>query len=141
MAAQGQTQTAKTIESGSPNVDEIANGIAGNVDHIMKANAQASQALLENWSKIGQELMTFANSRWGCDMDAVRELSECRDPFKAFQIQTNAFQTMMTQYMDEAAKIANMATDASVSCFRSLDNGLREASQQGVSGKGRGASS
>jgi len=98
-----------------------------NMDSMMKANAQAGQVWMENCSKIGRELMDFANDRWSQDVEAFRKLSECRDPFQAFQVQAECVQQMMRQYMDEAAKLTDMATDAGVSCFKSIDEGVREA--------------
>lgn len=102
-----------------------------NFDSIMRANAQAGQLWMENCSKIGRELMNFANDRWSKDLEAFKKLSECRDPFQAFQLQADCMQTMMRQYMDEAAKVTDMATDAGVSCFKSLDEGVRTAANGG----------
>lgn len=115
--------------------ESFGNGFGTNMDSLMKANAQAGQVWMENCSRISRELMDFANSRWTKDMEAFRELSECRDPFQAFQIQANTVQTAMKQYMDEAAKLTDMATDAGVSCFKSIDEGVRSATSSDKSGR------
>lgn len=115
--------------------ESFGNGFGTNFDSLMKANAQAGQAWMESCSRISRELMDFANSRWSRDLEAFRELSECRDPFQAFQVQANTVQTAMKQYMDEAAKLTDMATDAGVSCFKSLDEGVRSASSSGSTGR------
>lgn len=134
MATQSQEPAAASTTM-SKAFESLTSGFGVNFDSLMKANAQASQVWMENCSKISRELMDFMNTRWTNDLEAARKLGECRDPFQAFQIQADTLQTAMKQYIDEAAKLTDMTTDAGVSCFKSIDEGVREATSASDDGR------
>ncbi|WP_161958822.1 phasin family protein [Ferruginivarius sediminum] len=130
MATQSQEKTPSAAAFNKM-FEGFGDDFGTNFDSLMKANAKAGQVWMEQCSKISRELMEFTNNRWSKDVEAFRELSECRDPFQAFQVQANCVQSAMKQYIDEAAKLTDMATDASVSCFKSIDEGVRSATSSG----------
>lgn len=134
MATQSQ-DPATASATMSKAFESLTSGFGMNFDSLMKANAQAGQVWMENCSKISRELMDFVNNRWTKDLEAAQKLGECRDPFQAFQIQADTFQTAVKQYIDEAAKLTDMTTDAGVSCFKSIDKGVREAASASESGR------
>lgn len=125
-----KTQTFPASEMMNKMFEGFTNGFGQNFDGVVKANTQAGQLWMENCQKIGRELVDFYNTRWSSDVEAMRKLAECKDPFQAMQLQADCMQTAMKQYMDEAAKITDMATDASVNCFKQVDEGVRQATAE-----------
>ena len=125
----GQGDSRAAMEKTAENFPTLMN-FGPNVDTLVKANAQAGRIWMESYNKIGRELMDFVSERWNRDVETMRRLSECRDPFQAFQVQADCMQTAMKQYMEEYAKLADMATDANVSAVQSLDEGMRNAQEE-----------
>lgn len=128
MAAQQKASHAnnRSMMESMPNPASFA----PNIDTLMRANAEAGRIWMDNYNKMSREFMDFVSDRWNRDVEAMRRLSECRDPFQAFQVQADCMQTAMKQYMEEYAKLADMATDASVSAVKSLDEGVRTAADE-----------
>lgn len=125
--ATGTQRTQAASETMGKTMEAFTKNMAPNVESMMKANAQVGQMWMEQWNNISRELMNFANTRLTHDMEVMQQLTSCRDPFQAMQLQSECLQKASKQYMDEAGKIADMASEASVNCFKQMDEGLREA--------------
>ena len=122
-------RTQETTEEMSKDVERFAQNLAPSFEAMMKANAQAGQIWMEQLNNISNELITFTNNRLSHDMEVMQRLSNCRDPFQAMQIQSECLQTASKQYIEETGKIAEMATEASMNCFKQMDQGLRDATR------------
>lgn len=102
-------------------------GLGTSMSGMMKANVEAGQAWIENCSAVGRELAAFATRRWTEDADAFCRLCGCTSPLQAFEIQVESAQRAINQYMEETARLADMATKAGTSCIGTIDRGVRSA--------------
>lgn len=132
-----KTQASSSTQEINKAFDALTGGFGTGFDSVMKANAQASKTWMENWQKVTKEFWDYCNTRWRTDLETMRELSECKDPIQAMQLQASAVQNGLKQNMDEAAKLADMASDASVNCFKQIDEGLRQANNMGAKAEGK----
>lgn len=127
--ATSRTQAAAD-ETMSKAINTFTQNMAPNLESLMNANAEAGRVWMDHWNNINQELVDFANTRLSHNMEVIQQMSSCRDPFQVMQLQTECFQTASKQYMDEIGKLADMATEAGVNCFKQLDEGLRTAAER-----------
>ena len=83
---------------------------------------QVSEGALTSWiqgtSELAMEMGNFARSRMEADWKTVAKLMSCRDPGSIFQCQCEAAEKAVKDYLDEAGKLAGLATNLALSSHR-----------------------
>lgn len=122
-----KTRTVSPSATMTTMFESLTNGFGWNFDGLAKANAEAGRAWMQSWQAIGRELADFYNARWASDVEAMNKLAACKDPAEAMRLQADVVQAAAKQYMDEAVKVAGMASDAGADCYKQVDANFRRA--------------
>lgn len=115
--------TESPFEAMTAPFEAVAQGMNGQFGYMMKANADAGRQWLEGVNRISSELMTFSSNRLQHDMQAVQKLAECKNPNDAVKLQTECWSECVRDYMQEAQRLCELASDASSNYLSSLDGG------------------
>jgi hypothetical protein len=126
---EGRGEMAKRIQSYSMGMHAFPRpGLANECfDAQMKANARAGQMWLDSWTKLTGEMTSFAMKRWTGGAEMFRRCCACRTPMELLELQAEFVQRMLGDYMREAARLADMETDAATAKIGEMDRGVREA--------------
>lgn len=88
--------------------DATTQGVAA----MSQAMLAANPALAGIWSELASESARFVSQRLQEDIKTQTAMLACKTPAELAKLQTEFFQTAMTQYTEEAYKMFEIMTEA-----------------------------
>ena len=67
----------------------------------LEAFVQANEAIMNGMAALNSEMLSFANTRLGENIERSESLMSCNDAEEAFRIQWDFFQSATQQYLDQ----------------------------------------
>ncbi len=116
---------ATVAEGTLPRVDYerlMALGSA-NVEALIKA----SEAMLKCLARMNEELVSFTNSQLKEQMESGRAIAQCSNWSEAVEKQMTIARSATEQYLAEAGKLANMATELTMASWAPFQNYLQSS--------------
>ena len=99
----------------------------GDNGEAMEAVGKANGALASGMTAIGQEVMTFANRRFGENVARTESLMQCKDPEQVFSLSVDFAQKAASQYLEEANRILELSNQVTRACWAPLEEQTRKA--------------
>ncbi len=120
--------------AGSPDPDDLIEENRRSMEAFVQANA----AVLDGMAALSAEMLAFGNKRFSANIERSQSLAGCEDAERAFQVQTEFFESAVRQYMDQANHVMVIMSSISRSFWGPLESQSDEASEQrgGDSGSG-----
>ncbi|MDH3473049.1 MAG: phasin family protein [Rhodospirillales bacterium] len=93
----------------------------------MAAYLEASRAFTNGLTALNSEVLSFATKRWGYDMDLSQSLTGCDNWAKASALQQDWAQQAMKDYVEEASRLMDMASEMTQEAWHPLYESSTEA--------------
>lgn len=87
---------------------------------FMEATSEAFQSYMKALMSISEALLSFATSRIQCNLRTSEELMRCRALPDAMRVQQEWLREASDQYINEATKIVDIATQSTIKGFSPL---------------------
>jgi hypothetical protein len=87
---------------------------------FMEATSEAFQSYMKAMMSISEALLSFATSRIQCNLRTSEELMRCRALPDAMRVQQEWLREASDQYINEATKIVDIATQSTIKGFSPL---------------------
>jgi hypothetical protein len=85
---------------------------------------------------LGQEMSEFATARLRENMEFTSTVMRCGDPQEAVRLEMDYARHATQQYLDEASRLMNMATELSQNGWAPLEAATRETLKRTEQGQG-----
>jgi hypothetical protein len=105
------------------------------IDALFQANARAAHMWLNTWMKLAAEVGAFTTKRWSHDAELIGRLCGCRTAVDVVELQAVFAERVFKDYMQEAAKLADMEVTAANEEMAEMGKGAREAVEIVSSGR------
>jgi hypothetical protein len=97
---------------------------------------KASEAMFNGMMSLGQEMSEFATARLRENMEFTSTVMRCGDPQEAVRLEMDYARHATQQYLDEASRLMNMATELSQNGWAPLEAATRETLKRTEQGQG-----
>jgi len=120
-------ETAHSAKAQSAVPDDQLTNLADESGATVNALIEASNAMLQGWMTLSQELVEFSGARWREQFELSQRLLGCSDPSAAFDMQCELARAASRQFFDETAKLMDLAAKAAQSSWVPLETRTKQA--------------
>lgn len=122
-------ETKRKAHSDGNGEGTTAHTIGGNGNGVSVDLApwiKASEAMLNGMMSFGQEMSQFATARLRENMEFTSTVMRCGDPQEAVRLEMDYARHATQQYLNEASKLMQIATEVSQKGWEPLETVTRE---------------
>lgn len=94
---------------------------SANVEAVVKA----SEAMIKGIAKLNEELMSFTSARFKEQVEGSRAIAQCGNWSEAIEKQMSLARAATEQYLAEAGKLANLASEVTMASWAPFQSYLQ----------------
>lgn len=124
-AAPSRPAKAKPEAASRDNPEPPAAAAWAGGGEAVEAVVRSNGALASGMTAIGQEVMNFANRRFGENVARTESFMHCKDAEEAFSLSCDFAQKAATQYLEETSRILALANEVTRAYWEPLEEQTR----------------